>query len=258
MNRVLFLLALIYCSNAYAQKLPNKQETSLRIPAKIKFDGQATEINDKFEAYNNTVEAFYTISNDDEAIYFAFKSTIPLISRKVVAGGVTFSIKAPGKGKDVTVTYPYITKSNKLNINLRKAPSSGEQERLDSVILASNKEITAKTKKLSVQGVTEFNDDSLSIYNDYDIKVASKFNNSLAYVYELSIPLKTLGVPIKQLKEITYTIALNGSMQVEGATFEYITGGTRIISPTPDRPKREDMIAILSPTNCSGTYILKK
>jgi len=54
---------------ANAQKLPEVQTVNLRAPAGIKIDGKPTEWDSKFQAYNKSTNAFYTIANDDDNLY---------------------------------------------------------------------------------------------------------------------------------------------------------------------------------------------
>jgi hypothetical protein len=72
---------------AKAQKLPNKQEVSLRIPADMKIDGNAKEWNNKFQAYNKLTNIFYTLSNDDKNLYLVIQATDPIIIEKMIRGG---------------------------------------------------------------------------------------------------------------------------------------------------------------------------
>ena len=62
----LLLLLVLAFINANGQKLPNKQETGVRIPSGVKIDGKATEWGNKFQAYNKTNDFFYTIANSND------------------------------------------------------------------------------------------------------------------------------------------------------------------------------------------------
>src|SRR5476651_2358683 len=98
---------------AYAQKLPAKQEISLRVPAGIKIDGKATEWDNKFQAYNNATELFYTLSNDDDNLYLIVQITKPRVIEKVLNVGITLTINGAGKKDDkapenISIQFPLI------------------------------------------------------------------------------------------------------------------------------------------------------
>jgi len=94
-----FSLSTLILFNGYAQKLPNKQEASLRAPANIKIDGQATEWNNKYQAYNNATEVFYTIANDDDNLYLIIHARKSRIIEKMMEGGISFTVSPTNKKK---------------------------------------------------------------------------------------------------------------------------------------------------------------
>lgn len=244
----------------FAQKLPNKQEAAVFAPANIKIDGKTTEWGDKFQAYNKATEVFYTIANDNENLYLTVQATEPLIARKIIAGGITFTISGADKSKNkegVSVTYPVFDKSNPAGINLRNKPDTNK---LDSLKNAINKQLIQKAKEIKLSGINAINSDLISVYNEHDIKVAAVFDDKIAYTYELALPLKYVQPIVNKQTKFNYTITLNGSNQSEGYTFELIEGGIRInhngISGKP--PAMGDMQYIASPTNFTGEYTLAK
>jgi hypothetical protein len=258
---ILFLIIAIASLCANAQKIPNKQEANLRAPAGIKVDGKATEWGDGFRAYNSATEVYYTIANDDKNLYLAIRATDALVIRKIIAGGITFSVGEGNVAKQtVAVTYPLFDRKAPPNINLRnKAAIIANAVTADSFMMAANKELISNAKKIKLSGVGTTGDTVISIYNEEGITAAGLFNNSADYTYELALPLKYLTVLSGERRVLNYTIKLNGSAYAEGAFFEQIEGGSRVSSSTirgKDLPAIKDMQLIAAPTDMSGTYTL--
>jgi len=197
-------LSLIIAVSANAQKLANVQEKSMRAPATIKIDGKRPEWVNQIQADNKSTGISYTISNDDDKLYLVAVATDVDIANKIINAGLTFTINGSGKVKDeggMSVTYPFLYK---------------EDCRNDLPLLDYNKEITVwnqqlneKIKDIRVAGIKGVKD-TISIYNAEGIKVATLFDEDKVFTYELAIPLKYLGLSVKDRKPIVYTIKLNG------------------------------------------------
>jgi len=258
---LLFLMMATASLCANAQRIPNKQEVNLRAPAGIKIDGKTTEWGDGFRAYNSATDVYYTIANDDKNLYLAIRATDALVIRKIIAGGITFSVGAGNVAKQtVAVTYPLFDRKAPPNINLRnKAAIIANAVTADSFMTASNREFIRNAKQIKLSGIKTFGDTLLSIYNEEGITAAGLFNNRADYTYELALPLKYLNTAVTKGAILNYKISLNGSAYAEGAFFEQIEGGMRVSSPTirgKDLPAIKDMQIISAPTDVSGTYTL--
>nr|WP_294790949.1 hypothetical protein [uncultured Mucilaginibacter sp.] len=261
---ILLLITTVACVTANAQKLPNKQEVSLKAPANVKIDGKATEWGD-FKAYNSAIEVYYTIANDDKNLYLVIKVTDGVAIRKIIAGSITFSVSAAGgdavKG-GTTVTYPLFDRKAMPAINLRnRAAIIARTAAVDSFVLASNKEFVKNAKQIKLTGIKAIGDTLISIYNEEGIMAAGSFDNPLAYTYELALPLKYLNKLVAKGGVLSYNIKLNGSAYAEGVFFEQINGGTRMSSPDKPSagnpwPAMIDMQMIAAPGDVSGTYTL--
>jgi hypothetical protein len=184
-----------------------------------------------------------------------------LVIRKIIAGGITFSVDAGNAAKQtVAVTYPLFDRKAPPNINLRnKSAIIANAITADSFMMAANRELVSHAKKIMLSGVKNTGDTVLSIYNEEGIAAAGLFNNHADYTYELALPLKYLTVLSGERKVLNYTIKLSGSAYAEGAFFEQIEGGMRVSSPTirgKDLPAIKDMQLIAAPTDMSGTYTL--
>ncbi|MES2377824.1 MAG: hypothetical protein V4553_14655 [Bacteroidota bacterium] len=226
-----------------AQKLPNKQETALRAPAKVKVDGDAAEWGDKFQAYNKATEVYYTMANNDGNLYLTVRATNSIIINKIMSGGISLAIDQTGKKNDKgtpSITFPVLEGGGRLNFGvINKASStigedkaavdrmeSGKMKPNDSVAFAYNKRLGDNAKLVMVTGVKGI-DTLISIYNDTGIKARQLFDGNMAYTYELAVPLKYLGLDIKNQQKFAYHITLNGNsiLPKKNATAVNIGGG---------------------------------
>jgi hypothetical protein len=256
---IIILLASVAIA-ADAQKLPKVQETSLRLPASVKIDGKAAEWKNNFQAYNNSTEVFYTIANDDEKLYLLIQATEPLVARKIMAGGIAFTMyPANNKNDKKAITFPLFDRKNLPNIDLKQVPVVTKTSIADSVdvyifVDKINQELSAKSKEIGLVGIKGL-DSTISVYNEQQIKAVAQFNDNVAYTYELAIPLKYLNLSINNPTPFGYNIRLNGSDHVEGAFIENIEGGIRI---TGAAVAMKDMRFFWSPTDFTGSYTLAK
>jgi len=263
MNKLIkiLLLQLAIPFLAYTQKLASKQQLGIWIPGDSKIDGKATEWNNKFQAYNKSIEAFYTIANDDKNLYLIVKAADQLVIRKIIAGSITFSVSPDEhkKSKDVVaITYPVFDADNLPNVNLKNQPASSKDAavsrlQLDSFMRVANQQVVDKSKKIKITGSAALEDTLVSVYNQQGIKVVSHFDNKIAYTCEWMIPFKYLGISSNQGK-FYYNIKLNGSVRSEGSFIENIPGGVRVNGPVT----MADMQFISSATDLSNEYIIAK
>jgi hypothetical protein len=214
---VIFLFLIISFS-AKSQKLPTIQTISLLAPKEIKIDGKSTEWGNKFQAYNNAVNAFYTIANDNDYLYLVIQVKDIYVINKIFSSGITFIINKSGEkneDKVVSITYPAIDRTGKPNIDLIHKPNNTANgadlpDKPDSVVIANNVHITKFVKWIRVTGV-EGIDTLISVYNRDGIKAAGLFDNKMAYNYELAISLKNLGLTENLSAKIAYRLKFNGA-----------------------------------------------
>ena len=199
---------------AGAQKLPNVQQKSLRAPANVKVDGKATEWSGTFQAYNHATDIYYTICNDDQNLFAVMKVTDPEVIYQLINSGITLSIQI-GTGAKVAITYPQSESRNKFYINVKDKPviKAGDPATVaaaDSFSIAANKklQVIPAFKQIGVTGVANV-DSSISIYNENKIKAAAAFDNTMTYIYELSIDLKNLGLQPGDIKTLAYKVQVN-------------------------------------------------
>jgi len=208
MKRFLLILLLGNMLNsAYAQKLPNVQQASLRAPANVKIDGKADEWGDKYQAFNKATEMFYTICNDDENLYLIchFDPSTPIYT-KVLTGGITFLIKDGAKQQ--SFRYPVFDDHPPGFLRAAKGETVIRKED-DPIVIKNNQTLKDQAKTIEVTGVKNI-DSIISIYNEPGIKVAGRFDAGQGYTYELAIPLKHLHLDNNIAQRFEYQILLNG------------------------------------------------
>ncbi|MGY3213493.1 hypothetical protein [Mucilaginibacter sp. HD30] len=121
-NLILMLpiLTTIFISNILkAQNLPNQQTESIALQPGFKIDGLAKEWNDKFQAYNKRTETNYILANNSQYIYLAIQAVDPLIIKKIIGGGMSFTINTSGSREDLSpyiITFPVIPNDRQLSI----------------------------------------------------------------------------------------------------------------------------------------------
>lgn len=230
---LLWLIACNCYSITYAQKLPKTQNNSLRIPDDIKIDGNATELNNTFQAYNPTTSLYYTIANDDKNLYLAIQAVQPRIVAKILYSGITFTINTLGKKKDgdqgnMVITYPNLAQGDDQSIisktgikilsDLRgftRKPNWQQPETpSDSIVSIANNLIKTKATYIKISGIKAIADSIISIYNTEDIKVAATVNNKQVYTYELIMPLNLLGLPANKVQPFNYELKLLSRSQI--------------------------------------------
>jgi hypothetical protein len=236
-NKLLFtLLFATAIFTAYGQKLPSAQKNGVRAPANIKIDGKATEWDNKFQAYSNHTQFYYTISNDDNNLYLTIHATESAIINRIFKGGVTLTINnsAAKKDKDgIHITYPLINgffiPLENLGDRFAKRKSSINEG--DSLMRVANKNMYNKVKEIKVIGINNI-DTLISIYNTDGIKAASALNNKMEYTYELSVPLKNLGLSVNDSPKFSYQLMIN---QV-GLPSTFLTSSGLLVTISSPKP----------------------
>ena len=258
-SKGLVCLLSIIALNTSAQKLPNKQQGSLKAPSAIKIDGKATEW--AFKAYNVATDVFYIMAHDNDNIYLVIKAADESSVRKIISSGITFSINSPTKKTDATgaaVTYPLFSYKNKPNINF--LVNSAPADSADYLVAANNKQLTSMSKFVRVSGIKDV-DTLLSVYNTDGISVASSFDKEAAYTYELAISRKHIAPFIDAEGRFFYTVIVKGLQMDDMPGIEVKRNGGGVITEVNIkkdlyRPNLSQGINL--DTDFSGEYILSK
>lgn len=231
--------------NATAQKLPNVQTTSLRIPADIRMDGKTTEWNDKFQAYNTATSLYYTMANNAEFVYFIAHVKDPAVINRITNNGFTFEIYKNDRpqNKDlISITLPYA--ANKyFNLNFSKPTQSDTL--LEKAILKNNNSLLQKFHKfMIVKGIPGL--DSVAVYNDAGIGFAETFDSNEDYTVELQLPVKFIKLLPGDNSKFSYHLVINALPPASGPDIGLISlsnGSVTFTAPkdyTPEQQARID------------------
>ena len=265
-----FLLAcmlLIFALQADAQKLPNKQGKSIRAPADVKIDGKTNEWNNEFQAFNSNNRIYYTVANDDDNLYLVLRTSEGVSNEKALFG-ITFTINLPSengkKSKDnITIMFPTVVAGKRVDPirnatqiarRLKNDTTYTARKKKDSLMLFANKAISDSYKEIDVTGIKELPDHTISIYNTNGLKVAAQFDELMQYTYELSVPLKYLGIKINLGQRFSYNIKMNGMpLKSPGSPYP-----SPIIMPDGANFMDPDVSFVMFPTDFWGEYTLAK
>jgi hypothetical protein len=272
MNFKLLFGVVAVCSitTGYAQKLPNVQQASLRAPANLKIDGKTTEWADKFQAYNHETDIFYTMANDDDNLYLVVHASNPDVLTKITNRGIVLKTNISGKKSDessASVTFPIfeLQYGNKPYIrfsimgqlsSVRKAAALNP----DSVSRVANKKLHDNEKFIRTSGIAGV-DTLLSIYDNRGIKVREAFDDTMAYTYELAIPLHYLGLSTSNPVKFSYHILLPGLDIAKdfGMSVTKNDRGQDVVSyAAPETVMGDHLPAVTSTTDFGGEYVLAK
>jgi len=272
-SSILLLPWLLLClvNPAFAQNLPAVQKVSLRLPANLKIDGQATEWNNTYQSYNNSTSVYYTIANDDTRLYLIVHAKDAIIAKKILVGGVTLTInnsaERVGEGNS-SITFPLLdgpsvsTISQSLNeIVLLYGDSAKRVRQTDSIILLMNKKITTECKQINIKGISALNDTLISVYNKQGIRANIAFDNKSELTYELSIPVKLLGLSTLKSSVLKYNIMLNGNAYSNKPAMVKTTTGFATVTNMPrglSNSRGTDFMTLNYPTDFWGDYTLIK
>ncbi len=254
----IIILTMKMPSLAQAQKLPAIQTTSVRAPKDIKIDGKPTEWP-RFEAFSNTTDFSYTISNDNKNIYLAVQATYHGTIAKIVANGITFTIKNNDKNSNIipfAITYPYLLNNpGNVSSTLRK-----NQTLTESQLSRLNAGITAPIKEIPLTGAKGINDASISIYNEFGIKANGLVDVQKAYTCEIAIPIKYLEQIIDANGKFSYRLQVNGEKaSSQSGNAVAVVGYSLNSSAAPiNRDYRDSYEYVTSPTHFDGVYTLAK
>lgn len=214
-----------------AQKVTELQEVSITAPHAVKIDGKNFEWKATDFSVSKRTSLSYIISNDEKNLYLVVKSTDAANNRKILAGGITFSVNPDGKKKEkesISLTYPVIHFQRpggnrgggmvSMRVGGGGFGGGGNQmttKQRDSAMAAMMKTQLAGAKEIRLVGFKKTTDSLVSIYNTSGIKAFATIDAENGYFYEMSIPLEELGLTPTSTKEFAYNIKLSG-LQIPG------------------------------------------
>ncbi len=208
-SSILTSLFTIFTSPVFAQKQPSIQTGNQRLPASAKIDARLEEWNNLLQASNKVTRVEYTIANDDSVLYLAVKSADKIVNSKIMGGGITLLINRFGKKSKEggsSITFPVREGLYKEEIGPNGKPVMGVQgsQFVDSTGIVR---IIGQLKKIGISGLVGSRQNQLPLANDLGVKVKIAYHHGL--IYELSIPLKLLGLSLNDVTDFVYNIKLN-------------------------------------------------
>jgi hypothetical protein len=259
---LLFLLTVAFV-NAYTQKLPNKQEASLRAPTNVKIDGKTTEWGE-FKAYNSATGLFYTLANDEQNLYLILKAGDKQMMSKIFGAGISLffnSVSNTDKTSRGVISYWKFPKERRFAIDEMMKDTAAND------IKAINNAISAALKTVVVKNLDDVKGDSLSVYNEYGIMAAGYLSNANTYTCEIAIPLKHLKSFINNKSALSYTLQANA---VSLNSLKVVVNG-KVVENAAASPQMMEMLnninqsdrsggfrEMMNDTNVSGEYTLAK
>ena len=216
LRQILLIFAFsMFIIDAFGQKLPNKQITSIHAPKEVKIDGRINEWVSGFGSYNKATNFYCLLANNDEKIYLTIKITDPLIQKKVLRGGIIFTVSGKNT-QPLSVTFPIIGEANASAIggliNKYSATRKKNQTKssLDSLLLSMNKQLLGSSKEIEIKGTHLITDSPISIYNTDGIKAGNAFDAAGALIFEFAIDLRHLNLGSDFAGKLNYSILSNG------------------------------------------------
>lgn len=261
----LLLLSLLAFANGYAQKLPDKQEGGLRAPADVKIDGKATEWRGNIRGYNKPTGFYYHITNDDKSLYLVVRATDPSVARKIIGGGISFTIYTSGKKSEKAaprITFPVFEEHAKQYIVYKKPEgtiANSSELYPDSMITVNNRRLSAMAKTMSFRRGDNA-DTLLSVYNDHGLQAAMLFDNKMVLTVEIAIDLKLLKRDLESSGKILYHVESNAvdPINFNGYNIVYNADGTTMMQVTPGALTARDFEEGPHTTDFWGEYALAK
>ena len=198
-----------------AQQLPKLQKGSIYLIDNVKIDGQNSEFDNSFQAFNKATDCFYTIANDDKILYLSIQIRQSEISSKVLNGGITFSIGANHDKRDtsfIQITFPVLDGGERgtlMNLLSSAEKRAKESENKETNVSNLNQTFTNSAKTIKTKGIVGSSEQVGSIYNDKNILVAAHFDSHVYYTYEIAIPLTCIKVLGPTKRSFKYNVQLN-------------------------------------------------
>lgn len=245
---------------SFAQNNEKAQKDSRSSLPTIKIDGKNLEWKNTDFSLSKRTDLYYIITNDDRYLYVVIKSTDIDNCKKIMAGGITFSIKQGSKvGENITLTYPVVNQTARGNggtmVTSFPINNAFRDAKRDSAIAVGQRKKLEGAREIKITNFKNTKDTLVSIYNGYGIKAVASIEADNSFFYELAIPLDELGMSIIRQTEFAYNIKVNG-LQIPGLdNREIVVGASGGVSVNSDNTPLK---ALTSSTDFWGKYTLSK
>jgi hypothetical protein len=170
----------------------------------IVVDGRADEWSIPFRFSDYQSKIVYNIKNDDEYLYFCFKSDYRMTVMKMLRLGFDISIDTTGKKK----------KDWHLQFPMRNTPEHKPEEARNEIRTGDFRQMQLRMKSevnaMLAEGFVGLPNQVLSLANTNGIKAAVDFDKENAFIIELAIPMKYIQVGYATSKKPwTITLKMN-------------------------------------------------
>lgn len=230
MKILMTFLSLCAAQVVFGQRLPDLQTKVINVPADVRIDGVDTEWGPEYGAKNRKLDISYSIANDKDFLYLVVKAEKDSKEyNKITTSGLQFSVNVDNKNdseKAYKVSFPTRSASTGSTAGMATtvmtvvggsmsggsftvSDRDGMMRRADSAMRANRTNRLNQAKEIKVFNFPAVTDSLISIYNEYDIKVAAKFTDKDEYIYEMAIPLSLMGLNATSAKEIAYQLRSN-------------------------------------------------
>jgi len=269
--RIFFIMltGIFFISTLFAQKLPNKQTTSVWATFDLSSNHQPTNpfINPK--AHNTATDLYYIIANDDRNLFIMLRATDPLIIRKIIYGNISIKLAANKNeiGDGISITCPLLERKDlgifglfKVREELKSSPSEMKSYN-DSLLTDINKRFFAGSSS-KITGVSSLKDSLFHINTATELQTDIHFDNNSSLSCFLKIPLKYFSSAIIKNK-IFYIVKLNGQFYSSNTTLTMSADGLTTTRSTPGWSSvvvknTPESVVLDYPTDFSGEYTLAK
>jgi hypothetical protein len=182
---VLILAIMATTSQAVAQKNKKDLIQSSKAPALVSIDAKLNEWHLDDLQHNKASQISYLIANNDSTLFLVVKSDKVTDTKRLLAGGISFSVNTTGQKKPKeTLIFPLFNRNNRLvSSNNSKKPVDPAQ-RL--------KEELAGLNEIGVNGFDQILDGKIALNNDYGIRAAAGLDEDGLLVCEYALPMKLL------------------------------------------------------------------
>lgn len=213
----LSLLLVLTSLISSAQKLPDKQQTSVWAPDGLRIDGKAAEWDYTYRAHNHATNLFYTLANNNEFLYLVIHAEDGNVISTLVKYGFTFTVQPNGKKVDqkdiVAINFPTEIPSSDYKkmtmVVLRSGYKPDTSERVERAFMQGNNN-TLQQRHKSIIVTSAAGSDTLSVYNEVNLKVAEAFDNKRTYTMEIAVPLSYFKFITSNGLTLSYHLAITG------------------------------------------------
>lgn len=226
---LLILAILVNTSKALAQKNKKHLVQSIKATASVSIDAKLNEWNLADFQHNKASQLAFLIANNDSTLFLVVKSDKVADTKRLIAGGLSFSVNTSGQEKvKETLIFPLLKRNNRSATSTISKKPADPAQRL--------KEELAGLNEIGVYGFDQILDGKIALNNDYGIRAAAGLNEEGLLICEYALPMKLLQSNGAKSDIFACQIRVNGLTLAGNSTNNRIQtigrGGFPILSST--------------------------